>query len=382
MAYRNKYLKYKTKYLELTNTLRGGVKPALTPLIFGNDTKFIIFQDEKKNTQLSPINTIDELPFVKLLAFRQENAKLFPLPVFIYETLTHIYINSSKPTYIHNDKGIKIGIDVIMRISQKMEVAYLFVRQIARSELSSFSITENRLFKEIFENVELSLTNELLKQILVFLFKNKDSINCILYKEEIIIGLSEITEENRDETITDLPLSTTTEENEKKIIIGPPVNTQFIIYKTHRMTDLSRFTDGLVEEIKLERVSYPNDKAAFIELSNDEPSKVIGDNRFEFLYLRVPASISITMNEESIKINVIIRISQTAQVSYLCEPISNSSVNGIPELILFNQILEQVKLSLTKVALNQILLFCRNITGVLHKEQITIGLYKPIQWSM
>ena len=147
MAYRNKYLKYKTKYLELTNTLRGGVKPALTPLIFGNDTKFIIFQDEKKNTQLSPINTIDELPFVKLLAFRQENAKLFPLPVFIYETLTHIYINSSKPTYIHNDKGIKIGIDVIMRISQKMEVAYLFVRQIARSELSSFSITENRLFK-------------------------------------------------------------------------------------------------------------------------------------------------------------------------------------------------------------------------------------------
>ena len=354
----------------------------MTPLIFGNDTKFIIFQDEKKNTQLSPINTIDELPFVKLLAFRQENAKLFPLPVFIYETLTHIYINSSKPTYIHNDKGIKIGIDVIMRISQKMEVAYLFVRRSVRLEPPSFEITDDRSFTEIFENVKLSLTNKSLKQILSFLFKNKDSINCILYKEEIIIGLSEITEENRDETITDLPLSTTTEENEKKIIIGPPVNTQFIIYKTHRMTDLSRFTDGLVEEIKLERVSYPNDKAAFIELSNDEPSKVIGDNRFEFLYLRVPASISITMNEESIKINVIIRISQTAQVSYLCEPISNSSVNGIPELILFNQILEQVKLSLTKVALNQILLFCRNITGVLHKEQITIGLYKPIQWSM
>ena len=382
MAYRDKYLKYKTKYLELTSTLRGGANPASMEYTFAQDTKFIIFQDEKKNTQLSPINTIDELPFVKLLAFRQENAKLFPLPVFIYETLTHIYINSSKPTYIHYDKGIKIGIDVIMRISQKMEVAYLFVRQIARFEPSSFSITENRLFKEIFENVELSLTNELLKQILVFLFKNKDSINCILYKEEIKIDLPEITEENRDETITDLPLSTIREENEKTIIIGPPVNTQFIIYKTPRMTVLTRFTDGLVEEIKLERVSYPNDKAAFIELSNDEPSKVIGYNDFEFLYLRVPASISITMNEESIKINVIIRISQTAQVSYLCEPISNSSVNGIPKLILFNQILEQVKLSLTKVALNQILLFCRNITGVLHKEQITIGLYKPIQWSM
>ena len=330
---------------------------------------------------MSPINTSeDKQPFEQLFDFRYKNDILYPHLDFIHDTPTHIYINSSEPTYIQNDEKIKIKIDVIMRISQKMEVAYLFVRRSVRLEPPSFEITDDRSFTEIFENVKLSLTNKSLKQILSFLFKNKDSINCILYKEEIIIGLPEITEENRDKTITDLPLSTIREKNEKKIIIGLPVNTQFIIYKTPRITVLTRFTDRLVEEIKLEQVSFPNDKAAFIELSNGKPSKKIKYNGFEFLYLRVPASISITMNEVSIKINVIIRIADSAQVSYLCEPTQMILYNNETKEKIFNQILEQVKLSLTKDVLDEILLFCHNITCVLHKEQITIGLYKSI-WS-
>ena len=133
----------------------------------GKDTPFIIFQDGNDEIQFSSINDygVDDLnAFIRLLIFRRTTQS----DDFIYKTKTYMYINTSS-TYIKDQQSITIEIDVITRISQSMEVAYLFIRRIGLDERPSFEITKDYLFKEIFDNVNLSMTNKSLQEILSFI---------------------------------------------------------------------------------------------------------------------------------------------------------------------------------------------------------------------
>ena len=392
MAYRNKYLKYKTKYLELTNTLRGGVKPALTPLIFGNDTKFIIFQDTDKKIQFSsiPIDASDDLEaFTQFLDFKRTISYQDNNTVFIHNIGTHIYIYC-KSTSIKDEQDVSIKIDVITRISSRMEVAYLFERVELNSVSvlltpnylidTSFNIAQDYLFNQIFEKVKPSL-NDVSDQFLSFLKNSPESINCILYKEEIKIGLPEI-KIGLSDIKKDLPKI-------KKVctIHSSPqgtVNKKFIIFKEVQNDNYVNTVEYSVDHIVL--------KSDFIIISDEDVSKyIISDediskyiiityaksHTVKFLYLRVRVlkSITIILDEVTFDIDVTILISRTAQISYLCELKSDVGIIVTEKTTenIFTQIFEQVgKLILTKQELIDILKRCRGINIILHKEEITI----------
>ena len=154
-------------------------------------------------------------------------------------------------------------------------------------------------------------------------------------------------------------------------------------------------------EIKVEAVVYDNDIRAFNEITPsiylDEsgsvipsmnPYKTIDFEGYEFLYIRVLMPIKIDLDDTTVVIDVIIRIANTAQVSYLCKStedtvkiIKTSYDTNQHTLIftkIFTEIFKQVTLVLSPELLDKILSFCEDLNIILHKEEITIGLMKKI----
>ena len=369
----------------------------MTPLIFGNDTKFIIFQDTDKKIQFSsiPIDAYDDLEaFTQFSDFKRTISYQDNNTVFIHNIGTHIYIYC-KSTSIKDEQDVSIKIDVITRISSRMEVAYLFERVELNSVSvlltpnyligTSFNIAQDYLFNQIFKNVKLSLNDvsyhSLSFQFLLFLKNSSNNINCILYKEEIKIGLPDIKKDLPEIKIGLSDIKKDLPKNKKVCTIhSSPQGTvykKFIIFKEVQNDNYSHSVEYSVDHIVLKSdftiPSYEDLSKAerYTQISYTESHPV----KFSYLRVRVLKSITIILDEVTFDIDVTILISRTARISYLCELKSDVGIIVTEKTTknIFTQIFEQVvELILTKQELIDILEWCTGINIILHKEEITI----------